>query len=214
MFSLAYICAGGPGLICIPGDQEPFYRMLERMGVLVIAPGGPVITHRTIETVNAWLENTTLLRVRAGKVDLEEIKMFEVLDRGYMPPPAVGAAEIVMSGRHGVRDSYVITLAFGIAVATRLGWEEGTKVSIAWGTEKDLGKVKILLWRSGSEWQVKRGNKAGTVLKIYTGAVPETFSGELPRQPVRYEVIAAPSTGGGSFVVIDLPKNFHERKAA
>lgn len=216
MAVLAGLCAGGIGAVCVPGADLPFYRMLARMGVVVFDREDVLITRRTIRTVDEWLERTTLISPDGSMPTEEDLQMFEVIDRKWKPArAAVGGAEIAVNVRVGVKGSgYLACFFIGAGVAKRLGWDEETRVSIAWGRDSDLGKVKISQWKEGSVWLVRKGNKYCTVFKIHTGTLPDTTRGPVERENVHYEVLPGTATGGSSFVVISLPKTFHARKAA
>lgn len=215
MMTLASLCAFGPGLVAVAAADVSLYWSLHSLGVVGWCTDGPVITKRTIGFVDRWLERCPVLYGDPLEFTKQEMKMFEVINPATAAPARVKPLEVVVSTRRGPREgTNVITFAFGISVAKRLGWSAGDQVSVAWGTEKDIGKVKISKWQSGPEWEIKKGNKHGTVLKVYTGALPDTFSGETARDSVRYETLPGNVQDGGSFVVIDLPKGFHAKRAA
>ena len=63
MIDLAVLSAGGTGLICVSKHHEPFYQMLADIGLVAFGENGPRITDRTVEIVNTWREQTTLVRL-------------------------------------------------------------------------------------------------------------------------------------------------------
>lgn len=139
--------------------------------------------------------------------------MFEIIPpkTGLKSRP-VGAGEVAISVRRGpAHRGHVLTFSMGQDLAIALDWRDGTKVVVAWGRDKALGKVKIgPAVGDGPSWEV-RGNKARDVFKVYTGALPETFSGELySGKRVVHEVIKTAATEPAPYLVVTLPKGFHE----
>lgn len=106
-------------------------------------------------------------------------------------------------------DGYFLELTFGREVARRLGWRAVEAVSIAWGVERNLGKVKIGPHVDGPSW-IARPNKAASAWKIMTSALPATWANEPMDEMLPFEVISTAATEPAPFILLTLPKQFHE----
>ena len=141
--------------------------------------------------------------------------MFQVFEPVTNPNPPAVAADAVVAKRtkmkhwRGAPDRLTVMLAFGAEVAGRLGLDKGKLASIAWGLDKDLGKLRIEA-AAGRGWKCRRARGGGVRLLISQFPGPLKKEHDKAEIAVAHEILTQAATGIKSLLVT-LPAAWFEK---
>lgn len=128
--------------------------------------------------------------------------------------PVVGADALVITTRRGPKGRSYLLFEVGVTLGDDLGFKEGARLEVAWGTGEDRGKLRLRLTDDGA-FRLKRGKAGQRLLSFTVSDIPSDFSGKsYKRQKVsNVENLAPAKPGASAFVMVTLPHNFFGRPA-
>jgi hypothetical protein len=135
--------------------------------------------------------------------------------KGTQKKPALKPNEIRLRTRKKpTGGGHYIEIQVGQQVAGRMSWRgDDAPVTLFWGVDKALGRLKIAPEQPDQPTWIVKPNKARTMWRLCTSALPETFVDEPLDEAVVFEIIPTAATEPAPFMVVTLPKGFHERGA-
>lgn len=130
-------------------------------------------------------------------------------------PPTYGTkiaydpAVLHLTTRKSPKGRLMVVFVFGGVLAAKMGFKDGEpkpQLQIAWGTEKDLGKVRLVLAQNAPGFPCRYAKGTKTWL-VFCSVLPKTFA-EVSYTGLKLQGEILP-VDGRAFYMAHLPKGFY-----